>query len=294
VIWGKRVVLFVLVNLLVLVSISLMLQVLNVGPYLGARGIDYGSLLAFCLAWGMAGAFISLAMSRATAKWSMGVRLIDESSGHALPALIRRLTERAGVPMPEVGVYQSPEPNAFATGPSRSRALIAVSTSLLESLTASELEGVLGHEVSHIANGDMVTMTLLQGVVNAFVMFFARVIAFALSRDSDRDTRHVFNYMTVLLLEIVLGFFGMIVVAWFSRRREFRADAGGVRLNGREKMLAALEALRRGFQPHDPQQTVAALKIAGRPGRGFLALIATHPPLEERIAALRKGTDPLG
>jgi len=286
---AKRVVLFLAVNMLVLLTISLLLRVLGVGPYLHARGIDYGALLAFCLAWGMGGAFISLAMSRAIAKWSMGVKLVGEV--HVLSALIGLLAERAGLPMPEVGVYNSPEPNAFATGPTKNRALIAVSTGLLESMNDSELEGVLGHEISHIANGDMVTMTLLQGVINAFVMFVARAIAFAMR--GDRDSRSS-SYMIVFVLEIVLGFFGMIVVAWFSRWREFRADAGSARLNGREKMIAALDALRRRFEPHDTQQALAAFKIAGRPNRGLLALIATHPPLEERIAALRRGVYPLG
>jgi heat shock protein HtpX len=284
---AKRVVLFLAVNMLVLLTISITLQLLGVGPYLTARGIDYGSLLAFCLVWGMGGAFVSLALSRVMAKWTMGVELLEPDSGHPLVALVRRLAERVGIPLPEIGVYRSPEPNAFATGPTRGRALIAVSTGLLESMNEAELEGVLGHELSHVANGDMVTMTLLQGVVNAFVMFIARVVAFALSRSSERENGYATRRLTVVVLEIVLGFFGMIVVAWFSRWREFRADAGSARASGKEKMIAALEALRRRFEPRDAQPAYAALKIAGGRGGGLLALIATHPPLEERIAALR-------
>jgi heat shock protein HtpX len=285
--WMKRVFLFMAVNLLVVLTISIVLSVLGVGPYLSARGIDYGSLAAFCLVWGMGGAFVSLSLSRVMAKWSMGVKVLDPRSGDPLVATVHELSRRAGLPaMPEVGVYDSPEPNAFATGPTRSRALVAVSTGLLHSMSQDELEGVLAHEVAHIANGDMVTMTLVQGVVNAFVMFLARVIAFALSRNSDRDSRGM-DRMTVFALEMVLGILGMVVVAWFSRHREFRADAGSAKLGGREKMIAALQALQRRFEPYDTQESMATLKIAGGRG-GFLALISTHPPLADRIAALRR------
>ncbi|MCM2305543.1 MAG: protease HtpX [Elusimicrobia bacterium] len=282
--WMKRVFLFMAVNLLVVLTISVLLSVLGVGPYLSARGIDYGSLAAFCLVWGMGGAFVSLSLSRVMAKWSMGVQL--QSSG-PLVETVHALARRAGLPaMPEVGIYDSPEPNAFATGPTKSRALVAVSTGLLRSMSQDELEGVLGHEIAHVANGDMVTMTLVQGVVNAFVMFLARVIAFALSRNSDRDSRGM-DRMTVFALEMALGVLGMVVVAWFSRHREFRADAGSAKLGGREKMIAALQALQRRFEPHDEQEAFATLKIAGGRG-GFLALISTHPPLADRIAALRR------
>ena len=285
----KRVSLFLAVNLLVVVTISVVLQVLGVGPYLSARGMDYRSLAVFCLVWGMGGAFISLGLSRMMAKWSMGVKVLDPRSGDALVTTVHRLAQRAGLTaMPEVGIYDSPEPNAFATGPAKSRALVAVSTGLLESMSRDELEGVLAHEIAHIANGDMVTMTLVQGVINAFVMFLARAIAFALSQSSDRDGRRSTNMMTVFALEIAFGFLGMIVVAWFSRLREFRADAGSARLGGREKMIAALKALQRRFEPSDARESYATLKIAG--GRsGFMAMISTHPPLSERIEALLKG-----
>ena len=284
--WMKRVFLFMAVNLLVMLTISVVLQFLGVGHYLSARGVDYRSLAVFCLVWGMGGAFISLALSRVMAKWSMGVKILDPRSGDALVETVHALARRAGLPaMPEVGVYDSPEPNAFATGPTRSRALVAVSTGLLESMNKNELEGVLAHEVAHIANGDMVTMTLVQGVVNAFVMFLARIIAFALSRNSDREGRGM-ERLTVFALEIAFGFLGMIVVAWFSRLREFRADAGSAKLGGREKMIAALQALQRRFEPSDEQEAFATLKIAGGRG-GFMALISTHPPIKDRIEALR-------
>ena len=285
--WMKRVFLFMAVNLLVVLTISFVLSALGVGPYLNARGVDDGALAAFCLVWGMGGAFISLSLSRVMAKWSMGVKILDPRSGNPLVETVHGLARRAGLPaMPEVGVYDSPEPNAFATGPTRSRALVAVSTGLLGSMNQEELEGVLGHEIAHVANGDMVTMTLIQGVINAFVMFLARIIAFALSRNSDRDNRGM-DRMTVFALEMALGVLGMVVVSWFSRRREFRADAGSAKLGGREKMISALQALQRRFEPHDTQEALATLKIAG--GRsGLMALISTHPPLADRIAALRR------
>ena len=286
--WMKRVFLFMAVNMLVMLTISIVLQFLGVGHYLSARGVDYRSLAVFCLVWGMGGAFISLALSRIMAKWSMGVKVIDPRSGDALVETVHALARRAGLSvMPEVGIYDSPEPNAFATGPTRSRSLVAVSTGLLESMNKNELEGVLAHEVAHIANGDMVTMTLVQGVINAFVMFLARAIAFALRQSSDRESRRSTDMMTVMALEIGFGFLGMIVVAWFSRLREFRADAASARLGGREKMIAALQALQRRFKPSDAQESYATLKIAG--GRsGFMALISTHPPLPDRIKALSR------
>ncbi|UPT76049.1 MAG: protease HtpX [Elusimicrobiota bacterium] len=283
--WFKRVSLFLLVNILVMATISIVLSMLGAGRYMGPYGLDYGSLAVFCLVWGMAGSLISLGLSRVMAKWTMGVRLLDPNGNDPLVASVRELAARAGLPMPEVGVYDSPELNAFATGPSRSRALVAVSTGLLESMDRDELEGVLAHELAHIANGDMVTMTLLQGVINAFVMFLARVIAFAMAR-GDRDERRGGSYMTVWLLEMALGFLGMLVIAAFSRWREFRADAGSARLGGREKMIAALRALQARYAPVEEQPAYAAFKIAGRTG-GLMALLSTHPPLEDRIAALR-------
>ncbi|MDX6769268.1 MAG: protease HtpX [Elusimicrobiota bacterium] len=286
---AKRLFLFMLVNVLVVLTISITLNLLGVRPYLSARGIDYGALLAFCLVWGMGGAFISLALSRVMAKWSMGVQLVDDR--HELAVTVHRLAAQAGLPaMPEVGIYDSPEPNAFATGPTKSRALVAVSTGLLERMSADEVEGVLGHEVAHIANGDMVTMTLVQGVINAFVMFLARVlgwfIASQMSRGDDRERSSFgLQYLITMVLEIAFSVLGMFVVAWFSRLREYRADAGGARLAGREKMIRALMALQRTFQPVDQVGAVSALKIAGGSG-GLMALLSTHPPLEVRIKRL--------
>jgi heat shock protein HtpX len=255
----------------------------------------------------MGGAFISLALSRVMAKWFMGVRVVPadtaEPSLRELVETVHGLARQAGLPaLPQVGIYESPEPNAFATGPTRSRALVAVSTGLLERMREREIQGVLGHEITHVVNGDMVTMTLIQGVVNAFVMFLSRVLAFALSqamrsRDDDRDGGGSFfmQYLLVMLFQVIFGILGSIVVCWFSRWREFRADAGGARLAGRGNMIDALKALER---LHDPEialaearqsQGFSSLKIAG-PTRGVLALLMDHPPLEERIARLEAGT----
>jgi heat shock protein HtpX len=288
----KRIFLFMAVNMLILVTLSFTLHFLGVQPYLTAYGIDYKSLAEFCLVWGMGGAFISLGISRMMAKWIMGVQVISptQASGDAaeLVAMVHRLAQAAGLPaLPEVGVYDSPEVNAFATGPTKSRALVAVSTGLLRAMNKTELEGVLGHEISHVANGDMVTMTLVQGIVNAFVMFLARVIGFFVSQQVKESNRRWVNYLVVIVLEILLSLLGMIVVAFFSRSREFRADAGSAKLAGREKMIAALENLQRTFEPLDAHnRAMATLKISGKSG-GFLALLSTHPPLAKRIAALR-------
>ncbi|OFZ82323.1 MAG: zinc metalloprotease HtpX [Bdellovibrionales bacterium RIFOXYD1_FULL_53_11] len=296
--WGKRIVLFLALNFLIIISLSVLMHVLGVRPYLNAQGLDYNQLIAFCLIWGMGGAFISLALSRIMAKMMMGVKVINpDNASHGLQQLVQtvhHLARSAHLPkMPEVGIYDSPEVNAFATGPTKSRALVAVSTGLLHRMKQDEIEGVLGHEIAHIANGDMVTMTLLQGVVNAFVMFLARVIAFAITMAGrgDREERggSTMSYFLVqIVLEIVFMILGSIVVAAFSRWREFRADAGGARLAGRDSMINALQALQRTFNTVDPRQqpAVASLKISSRPG-GLLRWFSTHPPLEERIERLR-------
>lgn len=289
--WFKRIFLFLAVNFLIMLTISITLNVLGVRPYLTARGIDYGALMAFCLVWGMGGAFISLALSRVMAKWAMGVQVVDprnaSGQGADLVRLVHGLAERAGLEtMPEVGVYDSPELNAFATGPTKNRALVAVSTGLLSSMGRSELEGVLGHELTHVTNGDMVTMTLLQGVVNAFVMFLARIVAYAVAARSESEDRRGMQYLITIVLEIALSLLGSMVVAAFSRWREYRADAGGARVAGKEKMIAALQELQRRYQPVDNQPAYATLKIAGGRG-GLMAYFASHPPLDKRIAALR-------
>jgi heat shock protein HtpX len=293
--FAKRIALFLAVNLLVLVTISILLAVLGVRPYLTASGIDYAQLAAFVLVWGMGGAFISLALSRVMAKWMLGVQVIPPDTRdpelQRLVETVQHLAQRAGLPaMPQVGLYDSPEVNAFATGPTRSRALVAVSSGLLQRMSPAQLEGVLGHEVTHIANGDMVTMTLLQGVVNAVVMFLARVIAYTLTTNMRDEARFMAQFAITIALEIGLSILGMIVVAWFSRRREFRADAGGARLAGREKMVDALQGLQRTLEIPAPAQNhaLATLKISGKAG-GFAALFATHPPLDERIRRLQAG-----
>jgi heat shock protein HtpX len=245
--------------------------------------------MVFSLIWGMGGALISLAMSRFMAKHAMGVQLVDGRTGHEeldwLYATVRQLTERDGLPMPEVGFYESPEVNAFATGPSKSRSLVAVSTGLLRTMRRDEVEGVLAHEVSHIANGDMVTMTLIQGVVNAFVLFFSRLIA-SLLRRSDERSSYALEMVTTIVLQIVLGILGMMIVAWFSRAREFRADAGSAALSGRHKMVAALQRLQQNTEVVDNRApSLATMKISG--GRNLALLFSTHPPLEARIAALQ-------
>jgi heat shock protein HtpX len=294
----KRIGLFLVLNLVIMITLSVLASVFGVNRYLTAYGIDYSSLMGFCLVWGMGGAFISLALSRVMAKWMMGVQVIDPQTRDPdlqnLVQVVHNLARGAGLPaMPEVGIYDSPEVNAFATGPTKSRALVAVSSGLLNRMSAQNVEGVLGHEIAHIANGDMVTMTLLQGVVNAFVMFLARVLAFAIAQAlrSDREREGGIStgvfYMTQFVLEIVFMILGSLVVAWFSRLREYRADAGGARLAGRDSMVGALRALQRTFQLVDPnpQPAVAALKISGHP-TGIFRLFSTHPSLEDRIARL--------
>jgi heat shock protein HtpX len=284
---GKRIILFLVTNLAVVLTISIVLNILGVNRYSGGTG----NLAVFCLVWGMGGAFISLQMSRFIAKRATGLQLIDGRTGQAeldrVYASIASLTQRAGLPMPEVGVYDSPEVNAFATGPSKSRALVAVSTGLLQRLNADEVDGVLGHEVTHIANGDMVTMTLLQGVINAFVMFLARLIAYVLANRGDSRSRNGGSFMLVFVLQIVLGILGSLITAWFSRQREFRADRGGAMLAGRDRMIGALRRLQMNEDRVDPhQEALATLKIAG--AKSWMALMYTHPPLAARIAALER------
>ena len=283
---GKRIFLFLVTNLAIILTLSVVVSVLGV-----AGGPDLGSLAVFCLIWGMGGAFISLQMSRWIAKRATGVHLIDGRTGDPqldwLYQTVERLTRQANLPMPEVGVYNSGEVNAFATGPSKSRSLVAVSAGLMRAMRPEEIEGVLAHEVAHIANGDMVTMTLLQGVMNAFVMFFARVIASVITRsDDERRGGGGMYFLVVIVLQIVLGILASLVTAWFSRHREFRADAGGAHLAGRERMLGALRRLAANHELVDTQhQALATMKINGLPA--WMALFSSHPPLEQRIAALQ-------
>ena len=287
----KRILLFLATNLAVMITLSIVLSLLGVTGYITPTGLDYSALMVFCLVWGMAGAFISLQISRFLAKRAMGVQLVDGRSGQAeldwLHQTVERLTRKAGLPMPEVGVYDSPEVNAFATGPSKRRSLVAVSSGLLRSMRHEEVEGVLAHEVAHIQNGDMVTLTLIQGVVNAFVMFFSRIIANIVRQMVDEKISYLVFFVTTIVFDIAFGILGSMVVAWFSRAREFRADAGGATLAGKANMIGALQRLMQNKQLVDnTQPQLAAMKING--GKGFLSLISTHPPLEDRIAALQR------
>jgi heat shock protein HtpX len=284
---AKRIFLFLLTNFAIVTTISIILGLLGITP-----GGDLVQLAIFCLVWGMGGAFLSLAISRWMAKRAMGVQLVDGNTGDPeadwLYRVVERLTQQAQLPMPEVGIYNSPEVNAFATGPSKKRSLVAVSTGILRSMKKNELEAVLAHEVSHIGNGDMVTMTLLQGVMNAFVMFVARIVASVVAGQSksERGSDAIY-FMVRIVVEIVLGIAGSLVTAWFSRHREFRADAGSASLVGSENMVAALRRLAEGPQGVDPRApALASFKISGAPG--LMALFSTHPPLEVRIEALRQ------
>lgn len=297
---ARRVFLFICLNAFVLLTITLILSLFHVQPYMTQYGLDLRQLLIFCAVWGIAGSFISLALSRIMAKWMMGVQLIDadttDPQERRLLQMVYQIAQKANLPkMPEVGIYDSSETNAFATGPSRSRALVAVSSGLLSRMNWNEIEGVLGHEITHISNGDMVTMTLLQGVVNAFVMFFARVIAFAITRmgkksdsQSEEPSPLVYNLL-VFVLEIVFMILGAIVIAAFSRYREFKADKGGSRLAGKENMISALRCLQSLHETPDPkaeQPAFQALKISNK--KGILHLFSSHPPLEVRIQRLEE------
>lgn len=291
---AKRFFLFVVVNILIISTISVVMSVLGIQPYLNAKGINYQSLILFCVIWGFGGAFISLALSRVMAKWMMGVKIIDPmTTDYELRNLVQKVygfAKSAGIEkMPQVGYYEADDLNAFATGPTRNRSLVAVSTGLLRGMDEKELDGVLAHEVAHIANGDMVTMTLVQGVVNAFVMFLARVIGFFASQFVSEDKRNIVQFGVAIVLEIVLGILGMIVVSAFSRFREYRADAGGASLSSYDNMILALERLKINYRlaPVEDEPAIASMKISGKAG-GWLKLFSTHPDLEDRIRRLQE------
>jgi len=298
----KRIGLFLVTNLLVIVTLSIVLRLLGADRWVTQYGLDYPKLFIFCLVWGMGGSFISLFISKFMAKMSMGVKVVDPQNPGPFGDLVETvhdLARKAGLPaMPEVGVYESADVNAFATGPSRGNALVAVSTGLLRQMDRNQIEGVLGHEIAHVANGDMVTMTLIQGVINAFVMFFARIAAWGVAsamrgrRDEDSSSAPSFwlTFILTTVFEIAFGLLGMVVVSWFSRQREFRADAGSVQYAGRERMISALQALQRVYDrpvPAEENRKLAAFKISSHRG-GLMALLSTHPPLEERIARLQR------
>ena len=301
---AKRIFLFVTVNILVLVTInitaSIIMGAMGVNPYrMSGGGLDLNALLIFCAIFGFTGAFISLAMSRMMAKWMMGVKVINPQAAMGferdLLGRVHRLAQKAGLPaMPKVGIYESPEINAFATGPTRSRSLVAVSSGLLNRMDEAAVDGVLAHEIAHVANGDMVTMTLLQGVVNTFTMFLARVCAWAASQalagnrdNEDSAPNPMIQYAFIFVFEVAFSLLGAIVVAWYSRRREFRADSGGAALAGREKMVHALQSLKSQFEVVDDRApSLASFKINGRKG-GLMSLFSSHPDMDLRIAALQ-------
>lgn len=290
----KRIFLFLATNLAIIAVLSISLSLLGFEGYLDRQGVDLNmnSLLLFAAVFGFGGSFLSLAISKWTAKRFTGARVIEQpanSTEQWLLATVKKQAERAGIGIPEVAIYDAQDVNAFATGMSRNNALVAVSTGLLNNMTEGEAEAVLAHEVSHVANGDMVTLALIQGVVNTFVIFLSRVIGHLVDRvvfKTERGHGPAF-WVTAIIAELVLGILASIIVMWFSRQREFRADAGGAHLAGSGKMIAALERLRlTSGQPHLPDQ-LAAFGISGGIGQGIKRLFMSHPPLEERIAMLR-------
>lgn len=287
----KRVVLFLATNVAILLVLSIAMRVLGLEPYLTETGLNLTSLLVMAAVMGFGGSFISLAISKWMAKKSMGVRVIETPSNSTefwLVDTIRKYAADAGIGMPEVGVYDAPDVNAFATGMTRNKSLVAVSSGLLQQMKRNEAEAVLGHEIAHIANGDMVTLTLIQGVVNTFVIFLSRVIGHTVDRvvfKNERGHGPAF-WVTTIVAQLVLGILASIIVMWFSRQREFRADRGGASLAGGPNMIAALERLG-SLHPQPLPDKMAAFGIAGGGAHGLKRLFMTHPPLEERIAALR-------
>ena len=289
----KRVALFVLTNIAILTVASLTFSLLGITDALVSNGFDPAGMLLFCALFGFGGAFVSLALSKWMAKRATGAEVIDapRNAGERwLLDTVARQSAAAGIAMPDVAVFPSPQPNAFATGASRNKALVAVSTGLLDSMRENEVEAVLGHEIGHVANGDMLTLTLIQGVLNTFVLFLARVIGFAVDRVVLRNEGGIGigYFVTTIIAQIVLGILASIVVMWFSRQREFRADAQGARLAGRNNMIAALERLKASSDmPDTMPESMAAFGISSGVRQGLRALFASHPPLDARIAALR-------
>ena len=291
----KRILLFVATNVAVLLVLSVALQLLGVERLLDQEGVnlDLRALLIYSAVIGMGGSFISLAMSKWSAKHMTGAHVIAQPSNEAeawLVNTVSRLAQQAGIAMPEVAIYDSPDMNAFATGMRRNNALVAVSTGLLRSMRREEVEAVLGHEISHVSNGDMVTLGLIQGVVNTFVIFLSRVIGFVVDRvvfKVERGHGPAF-WITSIIAQVVLGILASMIVMWFSRWREFRADAGGAALAGRDKMIAALQRLQAGARQAELPDQLAAFGISGHVAHGFRRLFLSHPPLEERIQALRE------
>ena len=292
-----RIALFLATNAAILVLISIIFQLFGFEGILAENGVDLNlqALLVMSAVIGFGGSFISLAMSKFLAKRSMGVKIIEQpasSSEQWLVRTVQQQAQQAGIGMPEVGIFEAAEPNAFATGMSRNNALVAVSTGLLQNMSADEVEAVLGHEITHVSNGDMITMGLIQGVINTFVIFLSRVIGHVVDRVVFKTERGYgpAYYVVSIVSQIFLSILASMIVMWFSRRREFKADAGGASLAGRGKMIGALQALQRQHEPHDLPGEFAAFGISGGLGSGFKKLFMSHPPLEERIAALQSSS----
>ena len=292
----KRILLFLATNMAVLLLASITLNILGVGSYLSHQGLNMGSLLVFCAVFGFAGSFVSLLLSKTMAKMSTGTQIIEQpqtAQEQWLVETVRELSEKAGIGMPEVGIFHSPEANAFATGWNKNAALVAVSQGLLDRFSPNEARAVIGHEIGHVANGDMVTLSLIQGVVNTFVMFFARIIGYAVDSFLRRDDEGeggvgIGFYVTSFIAEIILGFLASAIVMWFSRQREFRADEAGAELAGRRDMIAALERLRSEYEaPSAMPATMTAFGIRSGARGGLAALFTSHPPLDQRIETLR-------
>jgi heat shock protein HtpX len=287
----KRIFLFVLTNLAVMLVLGVVLSVFGLNRYMGPGGLNVGTLLVYATVVGFTGAIISLLLSKPMAKWSTGAQIINDSPNPThqwIVATVRTLSEKAGIGMPEVAIFEG-EPNAFATGAFKNSALVAVSTGLLQRMNREEVEAVIGHEVAHVANGDMVTMTLIQGVMNTFVVFLSRVIGSLVDRAVFRNERGpgVGYYITTIVLDLVLGIVAAMIVAWFSRHREYRADAGAALLMGRKQPMINALARLGGLEPGQLPQTVQTMGIAG-PRSGLMALFASHPPIEDRIRALQQ------
>jgi heat shock protein HtpX len=290
----KRMALFLLTNLAVMLVLGVAVNVLGLNQFLTANGLDLVGLLGFAAVMGFGGAVISLLMSKPMAKWTTRLEIINGSSHptHAwIVSAVERFSRAAGIQTPEVGIYEGP-PNAFATGAFKNSALVAVSTGLLQSMTREEVEAVIGHEVAHVANGDMVTMTLIQGVMNTFVVFFSRVIGYFVDKVVLRNTSDrpgMGYYATTVVLDLLLGVLAALIVAWFSRQREFRADAGAAQLMGRKQPMMSALARLGGLDPGEMPKSLAALGISSRPS-GVMALFSSHPPIEERIARLNSAS----
>jgi heat shock protein HtpX len=288
----KRVMLFILTNLAVMLVLGTVVSVLGLNRFITAQGLNLGQLMGFALVFGFGGAIISLLISKPMAKWSTKAVIINDSADPThrwIVASVKAFSDKAGIQMPEVGIFEG-EPNAFATGAFKNSALVAVSTGLLQRMSREEVEAVIGHEVAHVANGDMVTMTLIQGVLNTFVVFLSRVIGYFVDRvilRNERDGIGIGYFVTTIVMDILLGIVAAVIVAWFSRRREYRADADAARLMGRKQPMINALARLGGLDPGELPKTVAAMGISSRPG-GFMALMSSHPPIEDRIRALQQ------